>query len=275
MTLSFADRCHAMRQAIVDMAACAKRGHIPSALSTVEILVTLYDHVLRIDPRHPKDPNRDRFILSKGHGCMALYALLADKGFFPASWCKAFCRFDGMLGGHPEERVPGVEASTGSLGHGLSIGIGMALSGRMRQAPYRVFVLLGDGECTEGSVWEGALAASKHRLDNLTVLVDYNQYTSFGPTQMVGNLEPFAEKWRKFGFSCHELDLLANPQALKQALESPTREAGLPVCYLCKTIKGQGIDFMEGDLSWHHKSKIEPEEIEAMRSALARGARHA
>ncbi|MCB1052923.1 MAG: transketolase [Acidobacteria bacterium] len=270
---SFARRCQAVRHDIVDMAESAKRGHIPSALSLVEILVSLYDYHLHFDANQPLDPDRDRLILSKGHGCMALYALLADKGFFPKAWCQAFCAFEGMLGGHPEERVPGVEATTGSLGHGLAIGIGMALAGRMQKRNFHTYIILGDGECTEGSVWESALAASKHKLDNLTVLVDFNGWMSFGPTQEVGNLEPFEHKWNAFGFATQTVDLNKEPEALVSALN--VKVPGKPRCFICKTIKGKGIDFMEGNLDWHHKSKLDADEIAAMRQSLKRSEGHA
>ena len=156
-----------------------RKGHIASAFSIVELLVILYDHILRVDSENPNWSERDKFILSKGHGCLALYAILGDKGFFPQEDWKGFCKFDGILGGHPtQEKIPGVEASTGALGHGFAVGVGLALAGKMDGKGYRIFVLLGDGECNEGSVWEAAMGASKHNLENLVVLVDYNKIMS-------------------------------------------------------------------------------------------------
>ena len=162
-----------IRKTIVKMIQTAKRGHFASALSVVEIIRVLYDSIMNYDAKNPRWPERDRFILSKGHGCLALYAVLSEKGFFPDDELWKFCSHEGILGGHPEfGKVPGVEASTGSLGHGLSIGIGMALNARYERKSYSTFVLIGDGESNEGSIWEGALCASQHRLSNLTVIID-------------------------------------------------------------------------------------------------------
>src|SRR5213082_1093386 len=172
-------RSKELRQKIVRMIEAGGRGHVGSAFSLVEMLRVLYDDVLRYDAAHPRWPQRDRCILSKGHGCLALYVLLAEKGFFPESELWKFCKSDGILGGHPEYgKVPGVEASTGSLGHGLSIGIGMALAARMQRRDSRVFVIMGDGEINEGAVWEAALCAGKHRLSNLVAIIDYNKIQS-------------------------------------------------------------------------------------------------
>ena len=168
-----------LRRTVLRMLSKARRGHVGSAFSLIEILRVLYDDVLRYDPARPRWQQRDRCILSKGHGCLALYALLADKGFFPASELDKFCAADGILGGHPDAgKVPGVEASTGALGHGLNIAIGFALNARLVNNGARVFTILGDGECNEGSVWEAALCAGKHKLDNLIALVDYNKHQS-------------------------------------------------------------------------------------------------
>ena len=170
------ERSLALRRTIVHTMAASKRGHLGSALSLVEILRVLYDDILTVDPARPAWPLRDRCILSKGHGCLALYAILAEKGFFPEEELWKFCQGDGILGGHPERgKVPGVEASTGSLGHGLAIGIGFALHARQERAAHRVFVVMSDGESNEGSVWEAAMCAGKHGLSGLTALVDYNK----------------------------------------------------------------------------------------------------
>lgn len=261
---AFRERCLHIRKEILQMVRFGKRGHIPSAFSVVEILVTLYDHIMSFQAETPDWADRDRFILSKGHGCLAQYALLADKGFFPRDWFKGFCRFEGELGGHPEERTPGVEATTGSLGHGLSIAVGFALAARLQKRNFRNYVVLGDGECGEGSVWEAALAAAKHGLENLVVLVDYNKHMSYGPTSEVCNLDPFAEKWRAFGFAAEDVDMVAEPERLRALLEQTPVQAGRPTALICHTIKGRGLPYMENDLSWHHKSKISEGDIEKM-----------
>jgi transketolase len=263
-------RSKELRKTIVKVLAASRRGHLASALSLVEILRVLYDDILRYDPCFPRWPHRDRCILSKGHGCLAFYTILADKGFFPESELWKFCSTDGILGGHPEWKVPGVEASTGSLGHGLPIGIGMALNARHEKAPHRVFVLLGDGECNEGSVWEAAMSASKHRLSHLTVLVDCNKQQSYGTTREVQNLEPFAGKWRSFGFGVAEVDG-HDLESLRLTLSRLPVEKEKPSAILCHTVKGYGIDFVESNLGWHHKSGIKDDEIRALFSALEEG----
>jgi len=258
-------RSRQLRLAIVHAFACASRGHLGSAFSLVEILRVLYDDILRFDPARPRWAGRDRMILSKGHGCLALYAILADKGFFPAAELDKFCAADGILGGHPEYgKVPGVEASTGSLGHGLSIGVGMALALRGKG---RVFVVDSDGECNEGSLWEAALHAAKHRLDNLTVLVDYNHMQSYGTTAEVLPLDPLGDKWKAFGFDVEEVDG-HDLEALRSALKRVPFGAGRPSVVICHTVKGKGVPFLEGNAKWHHKTKASDEEIRALRAAL-------
>jgi transketolase len=265
----FKKRCQKIRKNVLEIVRYGKRGHIASAFSMVEVLVTLYDFILRVDPENPAWRDRDRFILSKGHGCLALYAILSDKGFFASEAWKGFCAFDGILGGHPTmEKVPGVEASTGSLGHGLPIGVGFALAAKMDKKKYRTFVLLGDGECNEGSVWEAAMGASKNRLDNLVILVDYNKQQAFGSTYEVCDLEPFADKWRSFGFETREVDMVKDPLNLKALLSNLPLAGKKPTAIICHTIKGMGVPFMEGNMDWHYKSKITNEEIDEVLSAL-------
>jgi transketolase len=226
----------------------------------VEIIRVLYDDVLAFRPTEPTWPLRDRLILSKGHGCMALYALLGDKGFFSKQEYGRFCKSDGILGGHPERaKVPGVEASTGSLGHGLAIGVGMALAGRHDGQNHRVMVIVGDGECDEGSIWEAAMAAAKHRLGNLTVIVDYNKMQSYSSTTEVLDLEPFADKWRAFGFKVaevngHDVAELRNTLCVDGSL------VGTPRAVICHTVKGRGVRFMESNLKWHHVNKLAPDD---------------
>src|SRR3954464_7483211 len=196
-----------LRRQVVRTLAGGERGHVGSSLSLVEIMRVLYDDILRYRPKEPKWRDRDRMILSKGHGCIALYVLLADKGFFPLETLDTFCRRDSILGGPPEAgKVPGVEASTGALGHGLSIGVGMALAARIEKRDSRVVVVMGDGEINEGSVWEAALCAGKHKLSNLTAVIDYNKIQSAGPTREIQDLEPLLDKWKAFNFATVDVD---------------------------------------------------------------------
>ena len=261
-------RSRELRKVIIGMLESAGRGHIASALSVMEIVRVLYDDILQYKPSEPDWSDRDRFILSKGHGCMALYAILADKGFFPEAELKEFCKPDGMLGGHPEfPRVPGVEFSTGALGHGLPVGVGMAIAARQSGQNHRVFVVLGDGESNEGSVWEAALSAAQHGLDNLVVLVDYNKQQSYSTTADVIDLEPFADKWKAFRFATREVDGHDVSQ-LKDVLSSVPFEPGRPSAVICHTIKGRGFSFVEQDLSWHHKNRISDDEITSLIAEL-------
>jgi transketolase len=262
------ERSRKLRQTIVKAIKAGDRGHVGSSFSLVEIFRVLYDDILNYDPANPRWAGRDRCILSKGHGCLALYAILADKGFFPESELWKFCKPDGILGGHPEYgKVPGVEASTGSLGHGLSIGTGMALNARVEGASYRIFVVISDGESNEGSVWEAALCAAKHKLRNLVVLLDYNKQQSYGTTYEVLDLEPLPDKWRAFGFTVSEVDGHSVPE-LRAALTRTSVEPSRPSIIICHTIKGKGISFVENNLSWHHKTKISDEEVGALMKAL-------
>lgn len=244
------------------------RGHLGPALSLIEIMRVLYDDVLRFQPQNPAWKNRDRCILSKGHGCLALYAILADKGYFPVETLDTFCKRDSILGGHPEAgKIPGVEASTGSLGHGMSIGIGMALAARMEKRDSRVFVVVGDGEINEGSVWEAALCAGKHGLDNFTVLVDYNKIQASGFTKDIQDLEPLLDKWRSFGFAATEVNG-HDVGALRSTLASLPLASRKPNAVICHTTKGKGVSFAENNPDWHHKAKIGPEEVFNMITAL-------
>ena len=256
-----------LRRRIVRVLEGGGRGHVGTSLSSVEIVRVLYDTVLRFDPRRPKWPQRDRFILSKGHGCIAQYVMLQEKGFFREEELWKFCRFDGILGGHPDPKVPGIEVSTGSLGHGLSIGVGMAVHAKYERAAHRVFVVLGDGECDEGSVWEAAMSAAQHELDQLVVMVDYNKQQSYGSTYEVLGLEPLVDKWRSFGFSCRDVDG-HDVVALEQVLSAVPFEVGKPSAIVCHTIKGKGVAFAENNLEWHHKSSLKDRDIQELLEAL-------
>jgi transketolase len=223
--------------------------------------------VLRVDSVHPDWPDRDRFVLSKGHGCAALYAVLAERGFFPLEWLDTFCQNGSRLPGHATHAyLPGVEVSTGSLGHGLSIACGIALAAKRDGKTYRVFALLSDGECDEGSTWEAVLFASHHRLDNLIAIVDYNKIQSLGRVEEVINLEPFAEKWRSFGWAVREVDG-HDVLEIEETLTQVPFEAGRPSCVIAHTVKGKGVSFMEDKLLWHYRSP-QGEEFEAALAEL-------
>lgn len=260
-------RSRQLRTQIVRVLEASGRGHIGSAFSLVEILRVLYDDVLNYDAKNPNWAGRDRFILSKGHGCLALYAVLAEKGFFPESELWDTGKPTAMLGGHPETKIPGVEVSTGSLGHGLPFGIGFALNARYEKSDHRVFVVIGDGESNEGSVWEAALSAGKHRLSNLTVLVDYNKYQSYASTFEVQDLEPLADKWRSFGFAPTEVNG-HNVDELQEALSNLPIEQDRPSVIICHTVKGKGVSVIENNMEWHHKNRVSEEEINILMSEL-------
>jgi transketolase len=242
-------RAHTLR-----MVHQAKASHVGTCLSMADLLAVLYGAILRVDPQRPAWPDRDRFILSKGHGAAAIYATLAECGFFPLDWLESYCCDGTRLAGHiTHHGVPGVEISSGSLGHGLSVACGMALAGQRDQRPYRVFGLLSDGECDEGSIWEAVLFAPHHRLDNLVCLVDYNKIQSFGTVREVLDLEPFADKWRAFGWAVREVNG-HDYQELYDALKGIPWVLGKPSVLLAHTVKGRGISFMENKLDWHYKS---------------------
>ncbi len=239
-------RRHALR-----MTHRSKASHIGGCLSVADLLAVLYSRVLRVDAGDPAWPDRDRLIVSKGHSAAALYAVLAECSFFPLTWLDDYCRDGSQLLGHVSHHVPGVEVSTGSLGHGLSIGCGMALAAKRDGMKSRTFVILGDGELDEGANWEAILFAAHHRLDRLTAIVDSNQIQGFGTVRDVINLEPLADKWRAFGWSAREIDghdLAAIEGSLLAA------EAGRPSAIIAHTVKGKGVSFMEHRLEWHYRS---------------------
>ena len=251
-------RAHALR-----MVHGANASHIGTSLSMADILSVLYTQVLRVDPARPDWPERDRLIVSKGHGAAILYAALAERGFFPAEWLENYCKDGSKLMGHVSHHVPGVEVSTGSLGHGLPIGCGMALAARREGQARRVFVILSDGELDEGSNWEAVLFAPHHQLDNLTVIVDYNKIQSFGTVKEVLDLDPLAAKWEAFRWSATEIDGHDVAQ-LESALSRVPFEAGKPSAIIAHTVKGKGVSFMENQLAWHYKSPGEEELARAL-----------
>jgi transketolase len=262
------ERSRYLRSLVVRGLEGGNRGHVGASMSLIEILRVLYDNILRFKSDDPNWIGRDRCVLSKGHGCLALYALLVDKGFFDVEELDRFCRVDGMLGGHPERgKVPGVEASTGALGHGLPIGVGIALSARMQKRDSRVFVVMGDGEINEGSVWEAALCAGKHRLANLCAIIDYNKIQSAGTTAEIQDLEPLVDKWKSFGFASVDVDG-HDVGALKALFNRLPLDPKKPTAIVCHTVKGKGIPFAEADPKWHHHSNFSPQVLEQMYQAL-------
>lgn len=238
-------------------------SHIGSCFSVADLLAVLYGRVLNIDSHRPFWPARDRFILSKGHACGALYAALAAKGFFPREWLDDFYQDGSRLPGHATHTVPGVEVSTGSLGHGLSIACGMAIAAKQDSLPFRVFALLSDGECDEGSVWEAVLFGGHHHLDNLVAIVDYNKIQSLGSTRDVLNLAPLAEKWHACRWAVREIDG-HNLEEIEGVLSDVPFHRGAPSCVIAHTTKGKGVTFMENSLLWHYRSPDDGEFAQAL-----------
>ncbi|RUL87632.1 transketolase [Tautonia sociabilis] len=263
-----AELARRLRLRTMEMIRRARSSHVGSCFSMAELMAALYGGgILRIDPEDPGNPGRDRFILSKGHACAIYYAMLAERGFFPEDWLERFYSDGGELAGHATHKgVPGVEVSTGSLGHGLPIGCGMALAAKRSGMPYRTIVLLGDGECDEGTIWESALIAAQHRLDNLTVIVDFNKIQSLGHVREVLDLGDLAGKWQRFGWETREVDGHDLGQIL-DAMRSLPFEPGKPSCLVAHTVKGKGVSFMEDRLLWHYRTPA-GEEYEAARIEL-------
>ena len=251
-------RAHALR-----MVHHAGASHVATGLSMADILAVLYTGVARVSPSEPHARDRDRVILSKGHGAAAFYAALAAAGFMPTSALETFCQDGSELAGHVSHHVAGVDFSTGSLGHGLSIGCGVALGFKRRGWPGRAFVILSDGECDEGSTWEAALFAPHHALDNLVAIVDYNRIQSFGSVGEVLELEPFAEKWAAFRWDVQVVDG-HDHRALQESFARVSSVPGRPHVIIANTVKGKGVSFMEGQLIWHYRSPT----AEQLRSAL-------
>jgi transketolase len=244
-----------VRGKVIELSHKAGTPHLGSSLSCVDILVAAYwGEVLRLDPKNASDPERDRFILSKGHAATALYTTLAYRGFFPLAQLDTYMEPGSCLAEQPSPGcVPGVELATGSLGHGLSVGLGMALAGRIQGHSYRIFALLSDGECNEGSVWEAALLAPAQGLDNVVVIVDYNKWQATGRSEEIMALKPLRQKWQAFGWSAHELDG-HDVGALVEALRNVPDGTGKPIALVAHTVKGKGIPFMEDDNNWHYRS---------------------
>ncbi|MFZ2640607.1 MAG: transketolase [Verrucomicrobiia bacterium] len=230
-----------------------RSGHVGSMLSMAEILCVLYKRILRVDPKRPRWDGRDRFVLSKGHGGCAVYAVLGELGFFPKQWFEGYYRDEGKLMGHISHYVPGVEFSTGSLGHGLPVAVGMALAARHAGKKHRIICLMSDGDCNEGSTWEALLFAAQHKLDNLTVIVDYNKVQALGLSKDVLDLEPFARKMEDCHWAVKEVDG-HDVVAVDKALHKLPFEQGKPSWLICHTVKGKGVSWMENTVSCHYGS---------------------
>lgn len=248
------DRARLLRARIIETSSRTGTPHLGSCLSCVDVLTTLYFHVMRIDPAHPREQDRDRFILSKGHAAPALFQVLAMRGFYPETWLDDYGKDGGIFAEHPPtpDCLSGIEAATGSLGHGLPLGLGMALAGRIQKRPYHVYVVLGDGECNEGSVWEAAMLAAAQQVENLCVVVDFNKWQATGRSEEVMSLTPLADKWRAFGWNASEVDG-HDIDALINAFSRFPATNGKPTAIVAHTVKGKGISFMEDDNNWHYR----------------------
>lgn len=243
-----------LRSRIIETSHKAEMPHLGSCLSCTDILATLYHSVLRIDATNPRAVTRDRFILSKGHGAPALFQVLAMRGFYPEAMLDEYGKDGGVFAEHPPtpDHLPGIEAATGSLGHGLPMGLGMALAGRIQGHRYHVYVLLSDGECNEGSVWEAAMLAASQRVGNLCVIIDFNKWQATGRSEEILALNPLAEKWRAFGWHACEIDG-HDIQAILDSVARFPREDGKPTAIIAHTVKGKGVSFMEDDNNWHYR----------------------
>lgn len=254
-----------VRRDIVELACGGRSAHVGSCLSCVELLVALYFSELDVDPARPQAPLRDRFILSKGHAAMALYTVLTARGFFDSALLEEYGRDGSLLAKHPsKDCVPGVEFSTGSLGHGLAISAGIAMTAKMKCEDFRSFVLLSDGECNEGSIWEAAMFAAKRNLDNLIALIDHNGYQATGRCEDITALAPLADKWRSFGWRVLEIDG-HDIAAILDAFEALPAADSRPTAIIAGTVKGKGISFMENNLLWHYR----PPDKDELATALA------
>jgi len=258
-------KANKIRKDIVRMITEAKSGHPGGSLSAVDVVTALYFKVMRHNPKDPKWEDRDRFILSKGHAAPLLYSVLAESGYFEVEELLTLRKFGSRLQGHPDmKRLPGVEISTGSLGHGLSVGNGMAIAGKLNKKGYRVYILLGDGECQEGQVWEAAMTASHYKLDNVTAILDYNGLQIDGPVKDVMHINPISNKWRAFGWYVIEI----NGHDFKEILDSFERVKklkGKPSIIIAHTTKGKGVSFMENVVDFHGKAPTKEQMLQALK----------
>lgn len=242
-----------VRNQILERVVFTRKGHIGGAFSCTDILVALYyGSILRFDPKKPDWRERDKFILSKGHSCIALYPILADLGFFIFPQWESYCQDGCLLGGHPDRNIPGIEALSGSLGHGLGIGAGLSLDAKLNDSDCMSVVLLGDGECYEGSVWEAAMFAGHHKLNNLIAIIDRNKQCVTDFTEECNQLEPLADKWRSFGWDTLIIDGHSFNDLLTAFKDFRKRKSTKPLVIVAQTTKGKGVSFMEGKICWHH-----------------------
>ena len=240
-----------IRMELLKMIHRAKTGHTGGSLSNTDILTALYYRIMTIDPHHPKAADRDRFVLSKGHSVESLWAILADRGFFPKEELATFSQFGTKLIGHPNNKVPGIEMNTGALGHGLSVAVGIALAAKRDEKSYRSFCLMGDGEQAEGSIWEAAMAGAHYKLDNLVGIIDRNRLQISGSTEDVMGLDPLEDKWKAFGWNVVPVDG-NDMKALVEVLEAIPAVTGKPTLIMAYTVKGKGVSFAENVPHWHH-----------------------
>jgi len=249
---------------IIEMVCTASAGHPGGSLSATDLVTALYFRVMRIDPANPRWPERDRFILSKGHACPVWYSALAERGFFDKSHLGTLRRLGSILQGHPDmNKVPGIDMTAGSLGHGLSVGIGMALAGRLQKKDYHVWVVIGDGESQEGSIWEAAMSGSKWKLDNLTAIMDRNNLQNDSYVDKLMPIEPAADKWRAFGWNTVEIDG-HSMEEIVTALEGAKSFKGAPTMIIANTVKGKGVSYMENVCEWHGKAPCREEADRAL-----------
>lgn len=250
-TIELKQKANEIRQGIIDLVHMSQVGHVGGALSSCDILTALYYQIMRVDSRRPDDPDRDRFVLSKGHCVEGYINILADLGYIRREELSTFCQFGTRLIAHPNCQIPGVEMNTGALGHGLSVACGMAKAAKIQGKSYRVYVVMGDGEQGEGSIWEAAMFAANYQLDNLYAVLDRNRLQISGPTEQVMQLEPLREKWEAFGFHVEEIDG-NDMEAILRAFAHLQQIKGKPKLLLANTVKGNGVSFMENQTKWHH-----------------------
>lgn len=262
-----------IRKDIVTLIHQAKTGHIGGDLSVTDILVDLYYKQMNVSPETVKDENRDRFILSKGHSVESLYCVLADRGYFSKEDLKTYSQFGSKYIGHPNNKINGVEMNSGSLGHGLSVAVGMAIAGKLNKADYRVYVVMGDGEMAEGSVWEGIMAGHQYKLDNLTAFVDRNRLQISGTTEQVMAQDKQEERWAAFGWNV--ISIPGNDmQAIDDAVSLAKRVKDKPTVIIANTTKGCGVSFMENQAGWHHRVPTDEEFVQAIQELDLRGAQY-
>lgn len=270
MSENLAVKAYELRQNILDIVMAGKCGHIGGDMSVIDVLTVLYDR-MNVSPEHPDDPDRDRFVLSKGHCVEALYAVLCDKGFLPLDDILAtYSKFGSKYIGHPVNKLPGIEMNSGALGHGLAVSVGMALAGKMDERGYRVYTVMGDGELAEGSVWEAAMAAGHYKLDNLCAVIDRNELQISGPTESVMSQMPLTQRFEAFGWHVVNVADGNDVAQLGAAFDEAERTHGAPTLVIAHTVKGCGSAVMENKASWHHKVPT-PEEYAQIAADLAAG----